>query len=247
MRQILPIFDTILQTGGYLCADKRSSRTSGRTGPVPLWHADDEFWSGGRRRRPDEEHFGTAHRQPVPGRAGGRGDHRRHPVLFRHHRHGGGLRQRRAHDPEPGRLDHHGRQHRHHDHRPAHRPGRGGHGAAVRFYRRGAGGLCEKASAPPCGPDPGRSWRAVHRHGHDERRDDAPALGTCLPGADVLLCASPAGHPLRRGVHRRHPVLLRLCGHFADPLRQRRHLLPQRYSCCSARTSAPASPPYWPP
>ena len=44
-------------------------------------------------------------------------DHRNHPEQRRHHGHGGGLRQRRGPQSDPGRGRHHGRQHRYDHHR----------------------------------------------------------------------------------------------------------------------------------
>ena len=44
--------------------------------------------------------------------------HRGHPVVLGHHRAGGGLHHRRPDVPVAVDRRHHGRQHRHHDHRP---------------------------------------------------------------------------------------------------------------------------------
>ena len=62
-------------------------------------------------------------------RVRGSRNHCYHPVLIRHNRHGGGLRQLPAHDTQTGCLDHHGRQYRNHRDRPAHSPGHRGHRA----------------------------------------------------------------------------------------------------------------------
>ena len=166
----------------------RYSVPAGRPGAVPLWYADDQLRSGGGGGRKDEDPAGAPDGQPVYGRSGGRSHHGGHPVLLRHHRYGGGLCQRRHDDAEPGRLDHHGCQHRHHHHRYAHRPGRGGPGSPVRLCGRGAHGLCKGYENAAHRPDSGRSGRAVHRHGHDERRHVPPAglPGVCGTGLHLL-------------------------------------------------------------
>lgn len=73
-------------------------QSAGRAGVISVRDADDEHQSGGRSRQPHEADTGAPDCQSVFRRVRGGRNHGNHPVLIRHNRHGGGLRQLPAHD-----------------------------------------------------------------------------------------------------------------------------------------------------
>ena len=73
-------------------------QSAGRAGVISVRDADDEHQSGGRSRQPHEADTGAPDCQSVFRRDRGGRNHGNHPVLIRHNRHGGGLRQLPAHD-----------------------------------------------------------------------------------------------------------------------------------------------------
>ena len=150
----------------------------GRTGAVPLRHADDVQQSGVGGGRPHEGHTGAADLQPRPRSVGGRGDHRGDSVLLGHNGHGGGLCKRRAHEPERRGGRHHGRQHRHHHHRTAGGLGYRGAGPAVGLPGRRPLSFHQGAPGPEHLWHCGRAGHFVCGHEYDVRRAYPPCRTT---------------------------------------------------------------------